>query len=254
MAKGKFGQPGIYNATPLTLADGTPVALAVDSSGRIITGAQVPGTGATNLGKAEDAPHTSGDTGVFILGVANEAQAAFAADGDYIPLSTDTKGNQTVVGNVASDGVDSGNPIKIGGFAETSLSTRTNVVDGDRVDAVFGVDGVQITRPNTNLEDIVTGNASNTDGSSTQVVASSGSGVRTYLTDITLGNTSASAVVVDIKDGSTIRWTFVVPANSGITHSFTTPLKGSSNAAWNFDPQAAATTIFCSAQGFKSKI
>ena len=46
----------------------------------------VPGTGATNLGKAEDAAHNSGDVGVMALAVRADAAAATAANGDYHPL------------------------------------------------------------------------------------------------------------------------------------------------------------------------
>lgn len=54
----------------------------------------VPGTGATNLGKAEDAAHTSSDTGVFVLGVANTnlATAGSGTTGDYTQLSTTLNG------------------------------------------------------------------------------------------------------------------------------------------------------------------
>lgn len=53
----------------------------------------VPGTGATNLGKAEDAAHTSGDTGVMLLSVRqNTAAALSGTDADYQPLITDTNG------------------------------------------------------------------------------------------------------------------------------------------------------------------
>lgn len=62
------------------------------SIGSIAT-AIVPGTAATNLGKAEDATHTTGDTGVMALGVRNDAAAAFTStDGDYSPLSVDSRG------------------------------------------------------------------------------------------------------------------------------------------------------------------
>jgi hypothetical protein len=49
----------------------------------------VPGTGATNLGKAEDAVAITGDTGVFILGVRRDTPASNCANGDYceIPVS-----------------------------------------------------------------------------------------------------------------------------------------------------------------------
>lgn len=57
----------------------------------------IPGTGATNLGKAEDAAHASGDTGVFMLSVRNDnATTTFAADGDYQPIATDLKGRVSV--------------------------------------------------------------------------------------------------------------------------------------------------------------
>ena len=54
----------------------------------------VPGTGATNLGKAEDAAHSSGDTGVMSLAVRNDDVAAIgSADGDYAPLQVNAAGS-----------------------------------------------------------------------------------------------------------------------------------------------------------------
>lgn len=53
----------------------------------------VPGTAATNLGKAEDAPHSSGDVGVAAMSVRqNTAAALGGTDGDYQPLITDANG------------------------------------------------------------------------------------------------------------------------------------------------------------------
>ena len=47
----------------------------------------IPGTGATNLGKAEDAAHVSGDTGIMGLAVRTDTPAnRSGADGDYEPL------------------------------------------------------------------------------------------------------------------------------------------------------------------------
>lgn len=45
----------------------------------------IAGTGATNLGKAEDAGHTTGDTGVYVLGVRNDTPntALTNTDADY---------------------------------------------------------------------------------------------------------------------------------------------------------------------------
>jgi hypothetical protein len=53
----------------------------------------IPGTSATHLGKAEDAAHASGDTGVMALAVRRDTAAASSdTDGDYEPLSTDENG------------------------------------------------------------------------------------------------------------------------------------------------------------------
>ena len=54
----------------------------------------VPGVAATSLGKAEDAAHTSGDTGIQMLGVRNDnaATALTSANGDYASVATDITG------------------------------------------------------------------------------------------------------------------------------------------------------------------
>jgi hypothetical protein len=76
----------------------------------------VPGTGATNLGKAEDAAHASGDVGVMALAVRSDTPTAKGGtDGDYTPILTDsagrvhtkavvTKSDGTIVDPVASIG------------------------------------------------------------------------------------------------------------------------------------------------------
>ncbi len=76
-----------------------PVVIASNQTAIPVT-TVIPGTAATNLGKAEDAVHATGDTGVMALAVANEAQATLAADGDYTPIAVDTKGSVLVKGNV----------------------------------------------------------------------------------------------------------------------------------------------------------
>jgi hypothetical protein len=64
----------------------------------------VPGTGATNLGKAEDAEHASGDVGVMALTVRQDTAAALGGtDADYQPLITDASGRLHVaVGNTVT--------------------------------------------------------------------------------------------------------------------------------------------------------
>lgn len=52
----------------------------------------IAGTGATNLGKAEDAVAGSGDTGVFALAVRRDTPTSSAAAGDYHELEVDSSG------------------------------------------------------------------------------------------------------------------------------------------------------------------
>jgi hypothetical protein len=67
----------------------------------------VPGTGATNLGKAEDAAHTTGDTGVMALAVRKDTAAASSGTtGDYEPLSTDATGRLWIVGAGIEDAAE----------------------------------------------------------------------------------------------------------------------------------------------------
>lgn len=72
------------SATDVSTSSPLPVSLA--------NGTVVPGTGATNLGKAEDAVHASGDVGVMALGVRNDDLTPTGADGDYTPFQTDEDG------------------------------------------------------------------------------------------------------------------------------------------------------------------
>lgn len=84
--------------------------LQVDASGRLwvnadAVGTVTPGVAATSLGKAEDAAHTTGDTGVFVLGVRNDTHTSQLAgtDGDYTPIAVDSAGKVGVRGTFAED-------------------------------------------------------------------------------------------------------------------------------------------------------
>lgn len=58
----------------------------------------IPGVAATNLGKAEDAAHTSGDVGVQILGVRKDSLTTLTdVDGDYIPVVCDEYGRLKIL-------------------------------------------------------------------------------------------------------------------------------------------------------------
>lgn len=113
--------------------------ITMDTAGRICTGTTgsetitsvVPGTGATNLGKAEDAAAASGDTGVSSLAVQQASPQDDAADGDYANLKV-SSGRLWVSGVVTS---------VVPGVAATSLGKAEDAVaaSGDTGVAVYGI-------------------------------------------------------------------------------------------------------------------
>ena len=78
-------------------ADGSATLIPADATNGISVNVtkQVPGTGATNLGKAEDAAASDGDTGVMLLGVRNYGGAS--SDGDYSAVCVSATGELCVV-------------------------------------------------------------------------------------------------------------------------------------------------------------
>jgi hypothetical protein len=158
---------------------------------------------------------------------------------------------------VAHDAADSGAPYKQGFKATTSLAGLTLVANADRTDGFAGIDGVQIVRPHCNLEDLISGVAAITDGSSTSVIASAGAGVKNYITTAIIANTSATAVTVDLRDGAagSVKATLPVPANtSGVVCNLPVPLGFSAATAVCADPSSAASTVTVTLIGFKSKV
>jgi hypothetical protein len=94
---------------------------AVTNAGTFLVQADsvIPGTGATNLGKAEDAAHASSDVGVMALAVRAAApteRSAGPTDGDYEPLGVNevgalwvsvtpsANGGATTLNSTSSDG------------------------------------------------------------------------------------------------------------------------------------------------------
>ena len=111
----------------------------------------VPGTAATNLGKAEDAAHSSGDVGVMALTVRQDAAAALGGtDADYQPLISDANGRLHVnVGNtvtVASHAVTNAGTFAVqeSGAALTALQLIDNLVLAEDAAHVSGDVGIQM--------------------------------------------------------------------------------------------------------------
>ncbi len=86
---------GIVALTTSTASIGKLAANSGIDIGDVDVTSVVPGTAATNLGKAEDAGHTTGDVGVMQLAVRKDTNATLTnADGDYVQISADNYGVQ----------------------------------------------------------------------------------------------------------------------------------------------------------------
>lgn len=123
----------------VTIANDSTGVLATVSNVATIGTSVTPGTGATNLGKAEDAAHTSGDVGVLALGVRRDADTTpVSADGDYQAMMFDANGYLKV--NIKAGAGSGGTALAdnaaftrgttsvtpIAGVVETSAPTLTN--------------------------------------------------------------------------------------------------------------------------------
>lgn len=178
-------------ATQTTLAAINAKLVSGTDIGDVDVTTIVPGTGATNLGKAEDAAHTSADVGVMALGVRTDVPNAVGAGttGDYSFVATDMAGG-----------------------------LRTALYETDF--AVLGTNHVKKYYTNAGAV---------TDG----IVWSPAAGKRWYITDLVI-NVSAAATVTledDKAGGDEAVMKFELAANSGVTHSFNTPLFSGEDAA-----------------------
>lgn len=99
------------SADTASIADGDSIAsYLVDSAGNLLTSTLIGGAQRLDVNLAteflEDAAHSSGDRGQFILAVRHDANTSMvSADGDYAPLQVDADGKLKVAADltVASD-------------------------------------------------------------------------------------------------------------------------------------------------------
>jgi hypothetical protein len=266
----------IRNDTPTTLRDlganlNVGKNFAVDQYGQSKIGAIVPGTGATNLGKAEDSPHTTGDVGVMALGVTNEDGSQFAAfDDDYTPIATNRAG--AVYGIISNVNLYSGqqpgsiiksediasNASDVGvasmGITEDALSVDQNLADDYGILKLDRV-GRLITTLAPAGESFQSCSASNT-GTTDIAIKTAVASNRIYVTSIDCSNSSAVPSQLAIKDGATIiavGGVAAVAVTGGADHmNFPVPLRGTSNTALNFAMTTNATSTVCCASGYVS--
>lgn len=141
IASGNELQVDVVGALPAgTNAIGKLAANSGVDIGDVDVTSIIPGTGATNLGKAEDTAHSSGDVGVMALAVRQDSQSDFGADGDYVPLSIDADGALRVSGagggtQYTEDAAAAGDPVgnMLMAVRRDTLATNEVSADGDNI-------------------------------------------------------------------------------------------------------------------------
>jgi hypothetical protein len=120
----------------------------------------------------------------------------------------------TVVGNVAHDAVDSGNPMKIGGRARTT--NRTNVADGDRTDLATDPQGRAIVLIG-NPRELRGSQAATITGTGETTIVTATASVFHDLRGILIANGSTTDVDVAIKDATSGTTIMTFSAKAGQT-------------------------------------
>ena len=208
----------------------------------------IPGTGATNLGKAEDGQHSSGDTGIMTLGVRQDTPASFGdTDGDYVPLSMDSTGalrvNAVNAGGTANSG-DAADPADEGAVVlairdDALAGIGSPIADGDytgiRVDSEGKLWVASVSTGNVANDAADSGNpvkigahASNSIETETQVANSDRVDIKADLNGVLLGrpHTTLEEIIserVSNTDGASTAFTNFAAGGSGV-HNYVTDI------------------------------
>lgn len=243
-----------YNSTQPTFTDGQRGDLQIDSRGNVRVGLYANNTSTTVDFKADnaDAVATSATANKMTVSSRNTVYNGSTWDRMY----GDSTGGVWQQGAIAHDGVDSGNPVKVGGKAVSAEPTA--VAAADRANFITDLVGKQITLPYANPENNVSGaiTSAMTGTTSTSLVAAPAAGLRNYITQITVSCAHATqGTDIIIQDGSGGTTLYTIPAAAlygGATLTFPVALR----------QPTTATAIYCanvttgsstkvSASGFK---
>lgn len=163
----------------------------------------IPGTTATALGKAEDAVHASGDTGVMALTVRSDTAAATSGTtGDYQPLITDSTGrlwtHSFCEGVAAHDAAVSGSPILIASEARDTLGTA--VATGDVCRQATNRYGATLVSAYPTSH--ASSNGTPITATTTSVIAAPSAGSHLRILRVHISNGGSTATWVAVRDGA----------------------------------------------------
>lgn len=178
-----------------------------------------------------------------------------------IPAGTNSIGTVLAVGTTSIGNASSGNPVYVAGRVTSSLGSSVSS-SGNLQQLPISGDLQVITHANgdpSNEWQATTGTTPYATATSTAVKAAGAAGVRNYVTDIHVINTSATvSTTFSILDGATVIWTTNLPAVSAtqpqvvIDHTFATPLKGTAATAMNIQAGTTGASIYYNVGGFQN--
>lgn len=187
-----------------------------------------PGTGATNLGKAEDSVAGDGDVGVMMLGVRHDSLAGRTnADGDYSQISTDANGSIVVSSAfpvTASLGSTAGKTEVHKTFFKNTTAASVAILGTYTVTTgkTLYVYHSEITSA------LVTISATGAKNGDATLATPAG----TTISSMTFYNATTSAPQMWIKDHAE---PMAIPSGAVFMSSVTPSLSGAINWLWNFD-------------------
>ncbi len=165
--------------------------------------------------------------------------------------------NAQVVGNIASDGVDSGNPVKVGNLAKSADITA--VSDADRVDQIASLLGKQIglpyATPALTWSYAAAAGGLVTTGGVTAKTAGTGA-QRNYITSVQAINSHATisteVVIRDGASGTTLWRGWAQAAGGGCAARFDPPLRGTAATLVEIAEitATASTGVLMNVQGY----
>jgi hypothetical protein len=245
----------VVQATAANL-NATVVQATAANLNATVTGFSTAGTAAFT--KITDGVNTAGLAGTsqVVTGFTTTSNYAYVRLTDGTNVATvGANGGIEITGGTIHGTTDSGNPLKLGAKAESSIVGTPNVNDGYRTDLYADLDGVLITKPFCTFGDILTQRIFDTAGNSTAfTVFGSTASQRNYITTLTVYNSSTTNGYVDFRDGvaGSTFFTVPLPALGGATINFPIPLKQPTvNQQLAYDVSAAISSTIISLVGFK---
>lgn len=196
-------------------------------------------TGAATEAKQTQPGVDIGDVTVNNAAGANAVNIQDGGNAITVDQATASSLNAQVVGELASDAVDSGNPIKIGGVAHDALIT--SVANLDRVNATFDRQGRQIVRNSTRALVNRTRTAISGSAETTIIAAVAGEAHDIWLLTISR-RAGAGNINIALRDttGGAIILSQILGTAGNIQIPFPLPLKQSgANQNWTITCEAA---------------